>query len=358
MYINKYKEVAIKYLVEDLSGALLPGLLSNILKNLETGKKPISNTAQEFLGSKGLLALLNYAKKEIEFTEFLKAAKIEQTERRLVAEAKILKEQAEQKLKDEAMRAKALKTKERMAAKKRAFDNDPKNIAKAKQAELRQKYDLSHFIERTDFPKLMNILRRVDNWIRLSEEEIVWLRTEGEEYFTQELREGFHKNEAEFNAGEFKKNKDPWYAVNASSHYRKCGEAKTADSILSTIDASFLKNLKLKSALYTTHGGVKRDLRKWDEALFLGEKAHLLTPQDFRPCTLLGAVNMEIGHYDLGQSWYEKAVKRGYSEKSVDDELRGIFMRSEKSKQEALREHLLKIDPNRFSWALRTIHRS
>ncbi len=184
------------------------------------------------------------------------------------------------------------------------------------------------------------------------------LRTEGEEYFTIELREGFHKNEAEYNASEFKKNKDPWYAVNASSHYRKCGEAKTADSILTTIDASLLKNLKLKSALYTTHGGVKRDLAKWDDALSLGEQAHLLTPHDFRPCTLLGAVNIEIGHYDLGLSWYEKAAKRGYSEKSVDNELRGIYMRSAKPQQKALRKYLLKIYPDRFSWTSKIIHRS
>ncbi len=165
-----------------------------------------------------------------------------------------------------------------------------------------------------------------------------------------ELREGFHKNEAEFHADQYKKNKDPWSAVNASSHYRKCREARTADSMFSKIDVSIVKKLKLKSALYTTHGGVKRDLKKWDEALSLGEKAHLLTPQDFRPCTLMGAVNMEIGNYDLGQSWYKKAVERGYSERSVDDELRSIFMSAEKSKQDALRDHLLKVDPIRYSW--------
>ena len=352
MSVNKYKKIAIKYRVEDLAGALLPGTsLSNVLKHLELDEKPISNIAQEFLIRRGLLALLHYAKKEFAFAEFLKAAEREQCERRLVAEAKVLKEQDEQKLKDEAMQAKLRQIKERATAEKRAFDTDPKNIAKAKQVKLRQKYDLSHFIEKADFPKLMKILRHVDHCIRLSEDKIVWLSTEGEEYFTEKLREGFHKNEAEFYAGEFKKNKDPWSAVNASSHYRKCREANTADSLLSTIDVSLVKNLKLKSALYTTHGGVKRNLQKWDEALCLGEQAHRLTPQDFRPCTLLGAVNMEIGHYDLGQSWYKKAVERGYSEKSVDDELRGIFMRTEKSKQEALRNYLLKMDSDRYSWA-------
>jgi TPR repeat protein len=236
-------------------------------------------------------------------------------------------------LKEAAMQARLWEKQERRAAEKRAFENDPKNIDRARQFKLRQKYELSYFIEKADFPKLMDILRRVDNGVRLSEDEVVWLTTGDNDYFTVELRVCYHKIEADYYAGEFKKNKDLWTAVNASSHYRKCREPGIAESILNTIDVSGLKNRKLKSAICTTHGGVKRDLAKWDEALCFGEQAHLLTPQDFRPCTLLGAVNIEIGHYNLGKSWYEKAVKRGYSEKSVDDDLRTIFMRAEKTKK-------------------------
>jgi hypothetical protein len=356
MSLSKYREVAIKYRVEDLPNALRPGTpVSNVLRDLELGEKPISDIAQSYLKRMGLLVLLRYARKEVSFAEYLEAAEIEQSERRLAAEAKALEEQAQQKSRDEAMQVKLRQMEERAAARKRAFDNDPKNIAKAKQVQLRRKYALSHFIEKADFPKLMTILRRVDNCIRLSDDEIVWLRTEGEEYFTQELRKGFHLNEAFSYEGEFKENKDPWSAVNASSHYRKCGKAKSADLMLSTIDVSILKNSKLKSAIYTTQGGVKRDLKKWDEALCLGERAHRLASNDFRPCTLLGAVNTEMGHYDLGRSWYAKAVERGYSEEAVDDELRGIFMRMEKSKQEALRNYLLTVDSARYSWAKKKV---
>lgn len=365
MYPDKYKEVAIKYHVEEIASTLIPGSrLSNILEELELGK-PLSSFTQEFLSRKGFWALLRYAKKEITFTEFSKTAEIEQVERRLVAEANTLKEQVEQKIKKEALLTKQkleedalfirLKiAREREAAKRRAFENDPKNIAKAKQLQLKQKYGISFFIGNKDFVKLMDILHRVDNGVRLSGDEIFWLSTKHEEcytgYFTEELREGFHKNEALFYVSEFKKNKDPWSAVNASSHYRKCKQAKTAETILSMIDASDLKNRKLQSALCTTHGGVKRDLRKWDEALSLGMQAHEFIPQDFRPCTLIGAIYMETGHYDQGQSWYKKAVERGYSEKLMDNELRVIFMRTEKPKQEAMRDHLLNIDPERYSW--------
>lgn len=342
MNLNEYKKIAIKYHVEDVAGALLPGTpLSNALKSLELNEKSISNNAQYFLRRKGFFGLLHYANKVINFNEFLKVARKEKSERHLEtvrlqaeAEAKALKEQAEQKLKNEIIQVQ-LKQKSR---------------AKAKQSKLKQKYDLDYFIEKTNYSKLMNILRRVDNGIRLSENDIVWLNTEGEEYFTQTLRKGFHRNEAEFYADKFKRNKNPWSAVNASSHYRKCRESEIADSILCTIDVLKLKNIKLKSAICTTHGGVNRDLQKLDEALSLGEHAHKLTPRNFRPCTLLGAVHMEIGNYTIGQSWYEKAVERGYSEESMDDELKAIFMRAEKSKRKALCIHLLKIDSYRYSW--------
>ncbi len=242
---------------------------------------------------------------------------------------------------------------ERAAAKKRAYDNDPRNIAKAQQNELRDRYDLSQYIEREHFPRLMDILRRVDRGVRLTEDDIVWLTTKNDEYeyYTTELRERYHEIEAEFYAGVFKKRNDPWFAVNASSHYRKCEKARTADSMLNAIVVSRLKNIKLKSALCTTHGGVKRDLGKHNEALALGEKAHQFTPKDFRPCTLLGAVNMEIGNHILGESWYEKAIERGASEKSVDNDLRSIFMRAESTKREELSIYLLKKDPYRYSWA-------
>jgi Flp pilus assembly protein TadD len=195
----------------------------------------------------------------------------------------------------------------------------------------------------------MNILRKVDSGGRLSKEELIWL-LESEEYYTRELKEGYHRNEARFYAAQYNKTKDYWSAINASSHYRKCGEADTADSMLKTIDGSVLKNKKLKSALFTTYGGVKRDLGEKDEALNLGKKGHLLTPQDFRPCTLLGALNYEIGNLDLGRSWFNKAIQRGYDENSMDNELRSIFMRADKSAKENLCNYLIKIDPVRYGW--------
>ena len=184
-----------------------------------------------------------------------------------------------------------------------------------------------------------------------SEQDFVWLSTVGEEYFTDELRTAYHRLEADFFASQFKKTRDLWAAVNASGHYRKCKCARKADSILYSIRVEQQKSPKLKSALCTTHGGVMRDLKRWDEALRLGEKAHAFRPDDFRPCTLLGAVYMETDNYVLGREWYAKAVKRGTTVDSVDQDLRNIFFRSDPAKQIEMSKFLLDDDPIRYAWA-------
>jgi hypothetical protein len=79
-----------------------------------------------------------------------------------------------------------------------------------------------------------------------------------------------------------------------------------------------------------------RDLKRFNEALNFGDQAHALTPKDFRPCTLLGAVNFEMGNYDLGRDWYVKATERGASERTIDYDLRGIFLRADKAKREEI----------------------
>ncbi|MES2500428.1 MAG: hypothetical protein V4570_07825 [Pseudomonadota bacterium] len=335
-------EIAKKYFVSNLPSASLVGSrLANILEHLEANKQ-LSSNSLDYLATNKLRALQELALGNVTFAEFSKIAKVEMLDRAL--ELEVEKQRLETaRRKEEEERDAASK----IARKKIA--NDPRNIAKAKQIALRQKYGIECFIEQTQFAKFMEILKKIDAGNRLSEEQIIWLQTEVEEHYTPEIKHQYHKNEAKFYADEFTKTNDAWSAVNASSHYRKCDEAITAELLLSSIDV-VSKDLNLKSALCTTHGGVKRDLMKWDDALSLGEKAHQITPKDFRPCTLLGAVYMEMGNYDLGQLWYEKAEQRGAEVKSIDSELRSIFFRADKIKQDALRTHLLRINAVRYSW--------
>jgi len=329
---NDLKKLAAKYCIEDLTDASKSGtFLSNVIQRLELAPDFIPEITKMHLEHAKLKALLKYSCKQMSFDEYLKDARLEQKER--IKQASINY---------------AINQKRKARISKR---NQKRKILE----KLFQKYDLTvASINNEDIQKLKRIIEKVDQGLRLDENEIVWLMTARKKnyagYYTRKLRVKYHQNEASFFLTEFEKNKNPWDAINASSHFRKCHQSKKANTFLTNINAANLRSKKIKSALKTTFGGVKRDLRAFKEALSFGNQAHILTPNDFRPCTLLGAVNIETGNYEEGQIWYKKAIKRGATEKLIDDDIRSIFMRSEKFKRNELADFLYKNDPNRYGW--------
>jgi hypothetical protein len=348
---NKFKEIAIKYRVDDLPGSMIPGgRLAKILEHLESSENSITDNSLMFLQKQGLLALFHYAKKEISYSEFLKQSQIELPKRLHAAEAKVANAKAEKEEKRKALAALSEATMLKDAERRRVYENHPRTIAKRKQTELKEKYGLGFFIEQEDYAKVMHIIRIVDGHLRLSENDIVWLTTEGEGYFTPELKRCYHKHEAEYHEKKYKKDKNTWSAVNASSHYRKCDLPENSLSLLDPINFSNIRDKHLKSAICTTKGGSMRDLGKFQEALKLATEAHSYDSKSFHPCTLLGAVNYEIGNFIEGDAWFQKAETRGASTGSLDHEIRSIYKRADKKKKENLRQHLLQIDPHRYSW--------
>lgn len=346
-----YRDTARHYFVYDLPGASIPGArLQGIIESLRLGR-PVTPLSLAFLRKEGLEALHHMATGELTYDSFREAALAEQAARIEAATTARHAAEVEELARKAAMHDKARRAMEQAESARLARERDPKYIAKLKQRELRARYGMDTYIEDDCFTRMMAILRRVDAGHRLSEEDFVWMSSVGEDYFTDALKAAYHRLEANFFAGEFDKTRDPWAAVNASSHYRKSDRAGDAASLLGTISVEQQKSPKLKSALCTTHGGVMRDLRQWSKALRLGEQAHAFSPDDYRPCTLLGAVHMEMGDYGLGQEWYAKAVERGASENSVDQELRNIFFRADQAKQVQMSAFLLAQDPVRYAWA-------
>lgn len=218
------------------------------------------------------------------------------------------------------MQAKLKLAREQAEAARLARESDPKYIIKFKNQQLRARYGVDTFIMQDCFGRLMQLLKSVDAGQRLSEEDFVWLSTVAKDYFSEELRAAYHHLETKFFVGELQRTRDPWMAVNASGHYRKCERTREAKSLLDTIKVDQQQSPKLRAALCTTYGGVMRDLRRWEEGLRLGEHAHAIRPTDYRPCTLLGAIHMETGNYSLGQEWYEKARARGASLDVIDQD--------------------------------------
>lgn len=343
-------DLADHYFVSDLPGSTIPASrLRDILVKLQGGRSLTTN-GFNYLRQQGLTALGELARGEITYAAFREAAAAEQTKRTQIAEA-------ERQAKNASMVARAAEQKAREAeywaqqeAARLARESDPKYIARMKNRALRARYGIEVFIEQKHFPRLMSILRRIDDGSRLSDDDVLWLTTEGQDYYAEDLQAAFHEREAEFYANEYRRTSDPWNAVNASGHFRKCKQARKAENLLTSIPLERQNVPKLKSAIATTHGGVMRDLKCLDDALRLGNQAHALTPKDFRPCTLLGAVNFELGHYDIARDWYAKAIERGATERSIDYDLRGIFLRADPAKREEIKAFLLREDPARYRW--------
>ena len=344
------RDTALHYCVDDLPGATIPGSrLQHILERLRLCR-PLTRLGLEFLRQQGLDALHRLATDALPYDRFRKVLVAEQTYRIETATAARLVREAEERACDAAMQTKLKLAREQAEASRRARESAPQYLTKLKNQQLRSHYGIDGYVEEHCFGRLINILKKIDAGERASPEEFVWLSSVGKDYFSNQLRAAYHRLEAEFFANEFRRTRDPWQAVSASGHYRKCSRARDANALLGTINVDQQKSSKLKAALSTTHGGVMRDLGHWDEALRLGEKGHALQADDYRPCTLLGAVHMETGNYALGQEWYAKAVERGATVDAVDQDLRRIFFRSDAARQAEMSAFLLNKNSFRYAW--------
>lgn len=236
-----------------------------------------------------------------------------------------------------------------------ARENDPEYIAMMQTQALYKKYEVL-LTDESLKPRMTKVLQQIDTGERLSNEDLEWLGTSAKQFFTVPLRKAYHRLEADFYADQYRRTPDPWNAINACAHYRKCEQSKTALQLIDGIARDRIKQPKVQSAVFTTRGGVMRDLGRSSEAIRMGETAHALMSQDYRPCTLLGAVHMELRDFETGHNWYEKARKRGAPEHGIDSELRSIFQQLDSAGREAMKSFLLAEDSHRYSWLKETRH--
>lgn len=230
-----------------------------------------------------------------------------------------------------------------------AREKDPEYIAMMQTQALYKKYGIS-LTDESLRPRMTKLLQQIDAANRLPTEELMWLSTKAKKHFTAEIRNAYHRLEADFHADQYRRTQDPWNVVNASGHYRKCAQPNTALELIDGVPRDRLKQPKVRSAIFTTRGGVMRDLGQRAVAIELGETAHALMPKDYRPCTLLGAVHMELQHFEKGHEWYEKARERGAPEQGIDSELRSIFQQLDSVGREAMKNFLLTEDLHRYQW--------
>ena len=334
--------LAEKYLVDDLPGAGLIGArLNGILQKIEAGEK-LTTLAEAFLTSGGLNSLLALSTGQIDRPTFEETAERERSERIQRAKEHADRAAAEQAQKAEAMNA-AIK------ARFAAMENDPVLRRKREARELRDRFDIG-FIETEQYPRVMRLLKQVASGIRPTPEDIAWLATEADDCWTDALQKAWHRLEAEALTKAWAETGDLWDAVNASAHWRKAGEASQALEVTGAALDKAGRNPKPQSALLTTRGGAMRDAGRLNEARALGLEAHEMIPTDFRPCTLLGAVSMELGDLAAGHEWYAKAEALGAERRAIDQELKALLIRLEPNERNRIRAYLLEQDPERFAW--------
>ncbi|HCG6498395.1 TPA: hypothetical protein NJ192_003945 [Vibrio parahaemolyticus] len=222
-------------------------------------------------------------------------------------------------------------------------------------AVLRAKYD-KQFI---DFPSLnISSIRRHSkaayilttlNKGMITDADYLWLKQKGFE--NDQVNSMYYLRRAENSKRIWSTTNKPWNLVNALADYRKADKAKTALALVNKhFPFKFANgNKKLKSALLTTAGGVKRDLNMLGQAIEFGIQAHELTLQDYRPCTLIGACKMLSGDFSQGHEWYQKAIIRGFESDSYEQEIRSIYMRAKANDREKIRK-LLMSDGWYYKW--------
>ena len=359
-YLDDMKKDAVFYCVDHIESSMIPhSILHKIIQKLKT-KQNDSLTLPEkaYLVRQNLNALHSLVEGKISFNQYKKEVVNDRIKHKEHLEAERLRLEKVRELelielkKQQEKLAQERKIREQAERERRKkLESDPKYIEKQKEKNLIKKYDIySYDILSKHRSKLVNILKLLDNNQRLSEQDAIWLNSEGREFFTDEVKIKFHRVEADFYINEYKTTKLHWHAINASSQLRKAKASKEAEKFLENTEISLNKNKKLLSAYFTTLGGVKRDIRKVDTAIECGVKAHENNSQDYRPCTLLGAIYMENHEYTLGHDWYSKARDRGAPEKSINADLRSILLKLDKSKRIEMIASLLKKDPYLYSW--------
>ena len=162
----------------------------------------------------------------------------------------------------------------------------------------------------------------------------------------------YHRLEALFYQQEYERTGNKWNLPNASSHWRKADEPKSALQVTENLDFDQIKENKLKSALLTTRGGAFRDIDKLDDAQKCALKAIEYQPQSHHPYTLMGAICFERSQFSEGERWFNEAIKRGAESEDIDSELKQVVKNTkDENKRREVVEYLLKKNPQRYAWA-------
>lgn len=331
-------DIAITFLLDDVAGVHIPASrLRGILENVHANR-PVTPLQEAFLRQQGYNALAQLICGALDWATFVeRSAK----ERQLRCDAT-----ASTKARDAIECARQAEVTDRKNAILFA-EQARKQDRRRKMRELPDRFHLP-FVERDDRGRINHILRSVVAGRPIDKDDLVWLGGDGADYWTDKLRQAHHANMATILSAAWHQTGDLWKAVNACGHWRKGGLSQKGLTLVEAALKSKKASGKTRSALLTTAGGALRDVGRREDAVAFGTEAHALTETDFRPCTLLGAVHIEMGEYGEGAAWYEKAEARGASRNSIDRELQSILQAASHKERSKIRSTLRAYDIARY----------
>lgn len=144
---------------------------------------------------------------------------------------------------------------------------------------------------------------------------------------------------------------DLWDLVNASSHFRKANLSENAiEKLNANRKYADQQDDKSRSAYYVTLGGATRDIGERDKALKYAKLGYKLSPNNYRPCTLLGALYMEGFNVEEGHKWYSLAEKLGANVHGVNNEIIQILSNLSRKEKLDMINRLLSMDRQRYSY--------
>ncbi len=331
-------DIATTYFLDDVAGAHIPASrLRGILENVQADR-PLTSMQEAFLRQQRYNALAQLTCGALDWAAFVECSAKEQQLRRDAAAAT--------KERDSVERARQAEVTDR----KNAILFAEQARRREQRRKLRELPDRFHlpFVERQDFRRVNQILRSVVAGRPVEKDDLVWLGGDGADYWTDALRQAHHANMATTLSAAWNQTGDLWKAVNACGHWRKCGVPEKGLTLVETALSRRKASGKTRSALLTTAGGALRDLGRREDAVAFGTEAHALTEKDFRPCTLLGAVYVEMGDYGEGAAWYEKAEARGASKNVIDRELQSILQAASQQERTQIRKALKAYNTARY----------
>ena len=163
--------------------------------------------------------------------------------------------------------------------------------------------------------RIQTILKNLDGGRRIQATDVEFLQKN--KYITDEIWVRYHFCEGLFFEREYEHTKSPWSAINGCGHFRKARLINRAFDLINKIKPKNNWQPKLTSAYLVVRGALYRSKGSLSKALIDALDAHTLQPMNHQPCTLLGAIYIEQGDYDLGESWFAKAIVRGASEYEI-----------------------------------------